>query len=643
MPLDKPKNVANDSLKTPYVTVNNNITPLGTSTFTQLSGTQTNRPTSPAIGTFYYDTTTGQTEVYTANGWVNPATAPNAPTNVTAANQSIIYGGTPAVYVYFTPATTGNLATTYTASSNTGGYTASGTSSPIAITGISAGTYTFTVTATNTYGSATSSASSSIGVGTISQPPTSVTATAGNSSATVSFTAPSNTGAALVTSYTVTSSPGNISATGSSSPIVVNGLTNFTSYTFTVVANNSAGTSSNSSPSSPVTTGFVMGSTLSSTSIYGVMSYVNQNNSVNYSPTTGSSLTIAGNALSNYDYTFFNTSQTISSFTSSSWFTNNADTNPALIWVKGDLTINSGVTFIPPVRKLFTCVYVSGNLVLNGTMSMTARGSNHSGTGNSAGYVAPVNIVLANGTLSGTTNPTIPATDGNYIILTGQSSGVNGNNASSGGTGGGGTGAHGGGGSNMGGAAGTAFSGGPGGGGGYGGGGVTGETTASTSSTAGQANGGAGGLGGDSNSTVTGGGGAGNPGGLAWNSTNYPSSASNSAAQNGQDGTGGTLIVIVEGTISGSGAFTSQGSNGGYAQWISNNGGAPPNNWVEGGGGSGGGSINLLTRAYSFSGSFNVNGGSGGSANSPANSQSNPGGAGGTGSARTFIITGNPV
>ena len=253
MPLDKPKNVANDSLKTPYVTVNNNITALGTSTFTQLSGTQTNRPTSPAIGTFYYDTTTGQTEVYTANGWVNPATAPNAPTNVTAANQAIAYGGTPAAYVYFTPATTGNPATTYTVNSNTGGFTATGTSSPISVTGLNAGTsYTFTVTATNAYGSATSSASSSLTAGTISQPPTSLTASGSYNSASIAFTAPSNTGAAPVTSYTFYSNPGNQSATVTTSPATIYNLNPAISYTFSGTANNSAGSSSLSVPSNAV-------------------------------------------------------------------------------------------------------------------------------------------------------------------------------------------------------------------------------------------------------------------------------------------------------------------------------------------------------------------------------------------------------
>jgi len=254
MPLDKAKDVANDSLLTPYVTVNNNITPLGTSTFTQLAGAQTSRPAKPAIGNLFYDTTTNQLEVYTVNGWVNPATAPSAPSNVTVANQAIAYGGLPAVTVNFTPATTGNPATSYTVTSSTGGFTATGTSSPITIAGLTAGTsYTFAVTAINAYGSAASSASNSLVAATVPQAPTIGTATVSSTSASVTFT-PGNNGGASSTTYTVYASGGyGQYATGTSSPITVSGLTVGQSYTFTVTASNSAGTSSASSPSNSIT------------------------------------------------------------------------------------------------------------------------------------------------------------------------------------------------------------------------------------------------------------------------------------------------------------------------------------------------------------------------------------------------------
>ncbi len=86
-----------------------------------------------------------------------PATVPGAPTIGTATR------GNGEVTVTFTaPASNGGSAiTTYTVSSNTGGFTAAGGSSPITVTGLSNGTaYTFTVTASNTYGTSTASSAS---------------------------------------------------------------------------------------------------------------------------------------------------------------------------------------------------------------------------------------------------------------------------------------------------------------------------------------------------------------------------------------------------------------------------------------------------------------------------------------------------
>lgn len=87
---------------------------------------------------------------------LTPTQAPDAPTitSVTAGNASAT--------VYFTPASTGGTATSYTVTTTPGGMTATGSSSPIALTGLSNDTsYTATVHATNAVGSSAESSPSS--------------------------------------------------------------------------------------------------------------------------------------------------------------------------------------------------------------------------------------------------------------------------------------------------------------------------------------------------------------------------------------------------------------------------------------------------------------------------------------------------
>jgi hypothetical protein len=183
-----------------------------------------------------------------ASSPVIPATAPNAPTAVSATS-----GNQQATVSFALPANGGSPITSYTVTSSPGGLTATGSSSPITVTGLTNGTpYTFTVVATNSVGNSVASSTSAPGTpATVPNAPTAVSATAGNQQATVSFIAPAN-GGSPITSYTVRSSPGNRTATGSS-PITITGLTNGTPYTFTVVATNSVGNSVASSASTPVT------------------------------------------------------------------------------------------------------------------------------------------------------------------------------------------------------------------------------------------------------------------------------------------------------------------------------------------------------------------------------------------------------
>jgi hypothetical protein len=195
----------------------------------------------------------GESLVSGSSSSMIPAAVPSAPTI------GAVVGGNKFATVPFTFSTNnnGDVISSYTVTSNPGGITASGTTSPITVTGLNVDlNYTFTIVANNKAGaSLPSSASNSIRPALVPSQPTSVTAAYGYSTSTnVSFNAPDN-GGYPITQYTVTSSPGNITATGASSPITVTGLTNNTAYTFTVKATNILGTGSTSSASNSIKPG----------------------------------------------------------------------------------------------------------------------------------------------------------------------------------------------------------------------------------------------------------------------------------------------------------------------------------------------------------------------------------------------------
>ena len=118
-----------------------------------------------------------------------------------------------------------------------------------------------------------------------------------------------------------------------------------------------------------------------------------------------------GNFAGYYDLAYWNGNLTIDddnelgAFFDNFFFTGNEDTHSALVYINGDLNIHYPCIIKPAVRKLFTCFYVTGAFTHNGLISMTDRGANHSGTGNSHGYTAPIALPI-NGTV------TIPAAGG---------------------------------------------------------------------------------------------------------------------------------------------------------------------------------------------------------------------------------------
>lgn len=284
-----------------------------------------------------------------------------------------------------------------------------------------------------------------------------------------------------------------------------------------------------------------------------------------------------------------------------------------------DLVIDEGVTITTeyPCKGLY--IYCDGDCIINGTLSMTARGAKFDPQGEDVPcrprceaflnitftypYTAEqledyirryIQSIAENGIPQAvwpsyiinniyeipaneedlTTVPAVGASGGATKAPSGKgNAGANGTNRQSGGGGGGakyysGTGGAGG--------AGTAHSGGSGGGGGSYGTGGAGSSV--------------GGAGGNGNGTNTGGG-AGNPGG------NYGTGSGL--------GTGGLIILIVRGnlTIGATGIIESKGTAGKNA----------PETSSTGGGGSGGGSINIFYGGtYTKNGSVLATGGDGG-------------------------------
>ncbi len=341
-------------------------------------------------------------------------------------------------------------------------------------------------------------------------------------------------------------------------------------------------------------------------------------------PTAGGTLTINCQALGSYDYAIKLGNQTISSFSNADWFTTTADSRAAIVIVKGDLTVNAGQTLIPSHRKLFTAVHVTGTLTVNGAISMSARGANHSGTGS---YISANAIRIATGTFSSVSNPQVPAAgaNGGGAITQSASGGTNGttgtagNDGACGGGGAGGAARTSNGSAVSGaGAAGTAF------GGGSGGGGAIRQSSGTSTAGSGAASGGAGGNGAGASSWAWGAGGAaGNAGGSG-------ASGGAGSASGGGDGTGGVLLALVEGSYAGSGSVTAAGANGGNASATG------PSGLASGGGGSGGGSVTVMFGGSDSGPTPTAAGGSGGSGS--GSTQSANGGNGGSGTARKLAL-----
>lgn len=143
------------------------VTPTPSTSPTTFTGTSSPITVTGLASSTQYTYTVSATSAYgtsaasAASAGVTATTVPQAPTIGTATD---LITGTSATVAFTAGATGGSAITSYTATSNPGGITASGSSSPITVTGLTNNTaYTFTVTATNANGtSSASSASNSV-------------------------------------------------------------------------------------------------------------------------------------------------------------------------------------------------------------------------------------------------------------------------------------------------------------------------------------------------------------------------------------------------------------------------------------------------------------------------------------------------
>ena len=261
-----------------------------------------------------------------------------------------------------------------------------------------------------------------------------------------------------------------------------------------------------------------------------------------------------------------------------------ADSQMLILKFHKSLTINSGITLIPQVRKKGMVIYVAGTLINNGKISMTARGASATGQ----------DVYLYN-------DEYVPAIGGNGGKgVKGQVNGNVGINGTKRSTGGGGAGASmranttgGNGGS------GTSYS------GGTGGGGASSALDTGRVGYSGSNTGGAGGvaLGRRTSSTMyAASGGVGNPSGK----DAAPISGANvtvtgNVTSNSPSGTGG-LLVIFTSVLENNGIIESNGIGSTYPKGY-NNGVACS------GGSSGGGSINIFSTNCISEGTLTATGG----------------------------------
>ena len=196
-----------------------------------------------------------------SNG-INITTLPNPPsTSYPYTIYAEVMSNT-TVNVYFSPSSGNGKITSYNVTSNPGSITASGTASPVTVTGLTPNTsYTFTMYSVNNQGISTTTPSTvPITTNSFISPPTNLSVVSNTpTSITISFT-PSNGSANF---YIATANPGRILGYSSSSPITISGLSQNAIYSISLQAVDNYGTSTSSSSINTTTSTIITGTILS--------------------------------------------------------------------------------------------------------------------------------------------------------------------------------------------------------------------------------------------------------------------------------------------------------------------------------------------------------------------------------------------
>jgi len=394
------------------------------------SGSTAARPVTPVLGDTYYNGTLAVLEIYTDSGWI-ACSAPTAVPEIGVATDlgsSRAYGPTGgAATVAFTPGSGGGLPSTYVINASVGGLSATGSSSPITVTGLVPGTnYTFSAAGRNNFGTSVSSGNSNqIIATTVPQAPTIGTATNVASvaygsapSATLTFTAAA-TGGTSITNYKYSTDGTTYTAFSpaqTTSPLTFSGLTSGTSYLFYLKAVNANGDSLASSASNSITAATVPqaptigaasvtnGSTASlaftagNTGGSAITSYTITSSpslALTYSGTT-SPFSISAAYASSTSYTFTITATTAAGTSIASSASNSVAPNTPK--ASGGTAINSGGYFYHTF--LSTATFTPSSAITNAEVLCIAGGGGSTGGGGGAGGVKYTSgVSFASGTV----------------------------------------------------------------------------------------------------------------------------------------------------------------------------------------------------------------------------------------------------